>query len=533
MNDSANDTLNLRHSQPFSGVQSSPKFKSYKPTKCTICCFIFLLFVAIVCFILAILLPSIIQDMVHKQIEQQIPLRVNDSLTYSPWVSPPTPVYMQFWVFDVMNPDEVISNGAKPFLKQKGPITYLEKRLKTDIVFHDNNATVSYREVRTFHYQPQLSVLKETDNFTNINLPLLVFGAKIRYVLPSIHKILEDVFKMLDKDGLFIQKTVGEAIWGYKDPALETAAELLKFFGIHIDPMVGIFYGKNGSDDGRYNVYTGTDNLSQFVHIHTWKDQASLSMWSSDECNEINGTDGTMFNPFVDKSKRQYIFTSDLCRSIYAEYVQDSSILDVPTYLFTAPESVFAAPSDNPDNAGFCIPNCLPAGLLNMTYCIPDAPVIMSPPHFYQTDSSVLNLVDGLAPSDDCRTELNLEPTTGLVLNAQKKLQINMGVEPVSGFPDMAKLPPVLYLPYVWLNESAVVDEESAAQLRSSVVLAARFKSISPIVLYALGGVLMSICILILVIVLMKRSFYSRDPSCQILINESTRDHTITSHEHV
>jgi lysosome membrane protein 2 len=37
---------------------------------------------------------------------------------------PPVPIYFQIWVFDLMNPIEVVQNGAKPALMQKGPYTF-------------------------------------------------------------------------------------------------------------------------------------------------------------------------------------------------------------------------------------------------------------------------------------------------------------------------------------------------------------------------------------------------------------------------
>ena len=47
-------------------------------------------------------------------------------------------------------------------------LCYSEKRTKYDIVHH-SNGTVSYRQNRTFHFLPELSVGKESDNFTTPN----------------------------------------------------------------------------------------------------------------------------------------------------------------------------------------------------------------------------------------------------------------------------------------------------------------------------------------------------------------------------
>lgn len=46
-------------------------------------------------------------------------------MLYSIWKKPTqsVPVYLQFYVFDLTNPIEV-SQGEKPFMKQKGPYSY-------------------------------------------------------------------------------------------------------------------------------------------------------------------------------------------------------------------------------------------------------------------------------------------------------------------------------------------------------------------------------------------------------------------------
>ena len=44
---------------------------------------------------------------------------------YPIWKNPSAylPIYMQFYVFDLKNPEEVLE-GGKPYVEQKGPYTY-------------------------------------------------------------------------------------------------------------------------------------------------------------------------------------------------------------------------------------------------------------------------------------------------------------------------------------------------------------------------------------------------------------------------
>lgn len=49
----------------------------------------------------------------------------NGSMLYGIWQNPTEsiPVYLQFYPFDVMNPDEVTA-GGKPYVVERGPYTY-------------------------------------------------------------------------------------------------------------------------------------------------------------------------------------------------------------------------------------------------------------------------------------------------------------------------------------------------------------------------------------------------------------------------
>ena len=47
----------------------------------------------------------------------------NRSELWDIWSEPPLPIYMQFYMFNLSNPEEV-KNGKKPDVVQKGPYTY-------------------------------------------------------------------------------------------------------------------------------------------------------------------------------------------------------------------------------------------------------------------------------------------------------------------------------------------------------------------------------------------------------------------------
>lgn len=82
--------------------------------------------------------------------------------------------------------------------------------------------------------------------------------------------------------------------------------------------------------------------------------------------------DGTMWYPFVKKTDTLYVFSSDICRSIYAQYDSSYKLKGViNVHRFVPAEGVFASAKKNPANAGFCTPknNCLDSGVLNVSEC--------------------------------------------------------------------------------------------------------------------------------------------------------------------
>lgn len=46
-----------------------------------------------------------------------------DSDAYESWIEPPVPIFMEYWVWDLKNPDQ-FKAGQKPVLEQKGPYCY-------------------------------------------------------------------------------------------------------------------------------------------------------------------------------------------------------------------------------------------------------------------------------------------------------------------------------------------------------------------------------------------------------------------------
>ncbi|XP_072261661.1 lysosome membrane protein 2 [Pyxicephalus adspersus] len=451
---------------------------------------LFLLITSIV-----LLVAHTFMQMVETQVKKASVLK-NGTDTFKSWADPPPPIYMTFYFFNVTNPLEIME-GEKPVVDEIGPYVYREYRPKENVEFLENGTEVSAVNPKTYVFEPDLSKGNPaTDLIRTVNIPavtLMDMVLKNKYA-DLLTPILQLALKAY-KEGIFTTRTVHEMLWGYKDTLLTLVHNLRP----DVSEMFGLFYNKNTTDDGTYLFLSGSKGYMDFTRIVEWNDKRNLSWWTSDTCNMINGTDGSSFHPLIDKNDILYIFSSDLCRSLYTVYDSTQRVKQISAFRFVIPEKAFANVTVNPDNAGFCVPagNCLPSGLLNVSECKQGAPIILSSPHFYQADESVINSIVGLNPNrEDHQTFLDVNPLTGIVLKAAKRMQINIFIQQSPKFSATTNIQN-LYFPVMHLSETVLIDDESSAKLRSAL-WKARVVANVPFIIMGLG-ILFGIIFVVLV----------------------------------
>ncbi|XP_046354551.2 lysosome membrane protein 2-like isoform X2 [Haliotis rufescens] len=378
------------------------------------------------------------------------------------------PVYIQFYMFDLKNPEEV-HNGETPDMEQRGPYTYRETRYKENITHHDNG-TVSYRQMRVFKFDRNMSVGDETDEFTTVNPPLMTLLTALKFQSEAVRTVISGVLRLTPAE-LFMTRPMKEIIWGYHDPLLKVAKKLDHEW-FYTD-YVGYFINKNNTDDGEYTVHTGETDISLLGVIDKYNGSSYLNFWSTPWANMVNGTDGTIAPPFIQDVTRLPTFSSDVCRSVYGLHSSDvKTTQGIPLHRFTGNQAELGNLTLNPDNIGFCTPqsSCFGTGVLNVSACQSldyfQIPGVVSFPHFYLAEDKYVHGVYGMAPNkEEHETAIDIEPLTGLVLQAAKRLQINMHVIPIPDIQQTANIKPVV-MPIFWVNESAAVDDVHAKQLQ-------------------------------------------------------------------
>lgn len=181
--------------------------------------------------------------------------------------------------------------------------------------------------------------------------------------------------------------------------------------------------------------------------------------------------------------------------------------------MFTIPPEIFANTTINPDNFPYGLNY---SGVLNVSSCRQGAPIFISLPHLLYGDDRLLNRIEGIYPDKNLhQTLFEVEPHTGLVLRAEKRLQINIYIQPEHFIDDMKNVAE-LVLPAMWINESTVIDQKSADDLNNQVINLFTIARLLSIGLISLGVVTFLITTIIY-----SRRRSRRDSSARLLYPES------------
>lgn len=143
--------------------------------------------------------------------------------------------------------------------------------------------------------------------------------------------------------------------------------------------------------------------------------------------NRVEGSDCTLFGrPMT--SKKVQLFLSDIYRSAFAIHTEDVSWYHgIPLRRYGIQYIDMLNASMNPNNAQYFTLG--PMGLLNLTQAL-NLPCFASFPHFYMGDSRLVAAVGGMNPVQDIhQTVVDIEPQTGALVRAHKRLQVNYQID--------------------------------------------------------------------------------------------------------
>lgn len=119
-------------------------------------------------------------------------------------------------------------------------------------------------------------------------------------------------------------------------------------------------------------------DITTLGHIIRWNHANSTTFWGENTvCDEVRGTDSTLYPPRVEKDNAFYIYSTDICRYVRIDYKKEGSYKEIDGYLFGTSETTLK--SDNPEEDCYCTnktkgldgkPSCFLDGVVDMNTCI-------------------------------------------------------------------------------------------------------------------------------------------------------------------
>lgn len=225
---------------------------------------------------------------------------------------------------------------------------------------------------------------------------------------------------------------------------------------------VGLFYPNchnvseaNEAGVSRFTIKTGKGDINEVCQTVKFNGEDEIMIWQEPE--KIGGTAGTQFGPGISQDDTLKVFVPDLMRVVDLDFSKETTKYDIILYRFKMADDTLE-PDPNYDQ---CIDGC--ANMLKKH----GSPVYLSKPHFLDGDDSLIKTVVGMNPdSDDHDTIIEVEPITGMTMNARLRIQANLKVDQTDWWYQNVTEG---IMPIVWLEQKGEITEELAKDFRDLV----------------------------------------------------------------
>ncbi|KAE9553299.1 hypothetical protein FO519_003465 [Halicephalobus sp. NKZ332] len=460
------------------------------------------------------------------------------------WINSKFTVKMQYYIWNYTNAIEMVDRGMKPDAYQVGPYSYRQenKYTYTDTAWKNNSNLFEYIETAYYYFEPESSCKGCDPDKDYVRVPDILFFTVMDILIPTIDPFLElcsttdecsGLLKLLSvpffgfKADPIVTVKVSDLLFNtYKSPIITMAEQLMKFLSsiipIQLPNLDGLAVSLNSNNATTnhtfwYTINTGKSDYNDVGKVvamrypdgNTSMSNIPYEWWNGtdydicpekDRATQLRGTNGDFFHPFIEKTDILSAYIEDISRSIDFKFYKESSVSDIDTYQFIIDPDAFNY--SVPENCGYCQTSyhdlfdynstensqCLPNGILDLygyeSSSGSPAHIVVSLPHFYNSDDIILKWFPRMKPDpEEHQTTLDIEPTIGSVLRANKRLQINIAGG--SYLNTVFRQVPNGAFPIAWVNNSYLADDKTIDDIKSDLYTP---KKIVKLVCY-IGGV--------------------------------------------
>lgn len=376
------------------------------------------------------------------------------------WKNPPATIHRKMYVWHCTNPTDV-QHGATPEMVERGPYVYREEWNRSNIFYSDDLDTLSYIPITTLFFDRELSVGTDLEYISVINVPLMAMVHELIHGPTAVIEGINILLQLLDTK-LFVNVTVKDLMEGYTDSLIETASIVKP--GVLKDNKFGILQARNGSYYQNFTIHTGFNNIKDVAKVITFNGMRTLNFWGTPQANMLNGTDASLFAPFLNKNNPVYSYNADMCRSYYLSFLREKKDGMLTLYDYHLSADVFNMSRE--ENQGFCGSGpCLGNGVLNISTCYMGVWGFISSPHFFQADEKFRTDVHGMQPNPDKHEFImSFDPLTSVPFAVHVRLQLSFYMPNVPKL-DLLKSVKSTLVPIVWFDDEASLTPEIHSQL--------------------------------------------------------------------
>lgn len=110
----------------------------------------------------------------------------SDTFIFKMWQKYPMKVPYVYTFFNWTNHEDFFNHSAKIKLEELGPYIFFQDIQKVDIVRNNNNNTITFKQMRTFHYDSDFpNNGNVSDRLTTIN-----YFSMVRFLVIYLYKLI-------------------------------------------------------------------------------------------------------------------------------------------------------------------------------------------------------------------------------------------------------------------------------------------------------------------------------------------------------
>ncbi|KAB0800229.1 hypothetical protein PPYR_05969 [Photinus pyralis] len=405
-----------------------------------------------------------------------------DSILFNLWKNPPYVLLLRIYLFNVTNPQEFLDGTDKLRFQEVGPYVFKESLFNINSTFNDNG-TISFIPKRRLEFQPQHSIGNpDVDKLLLPNLALLGMSAALSEHSMFVQLGLSSLSSYYGMEP-FNHITVTDFLYGYDDPLVSLANDFVPNWidfsrlGI-LDRIMALDNASNvvtmnlnqHNNLSDNHTMTTEESMPRPFSIQTWNGFAGFKQWGYESgsdsqtppstCNAVEGAFmGTLFPRHINKNDTFYLYRHAFCRTIPITFENVTTTQDgFEGYLFRVKRDFLATREENAENECYCISQkCLRKGLGDLSPCYYTIPIVVSQPHFFNADPTLLEEIGGMSPNETKHdTTMTIHPHIGVPLEANLRLQANLAM-PDSSYNSKTKPFSNLVLPLLWID--LIIDQ--------------------------------------------------------------------------